>query len=302
MKDIKNIKSISQVHRLLGFSPPKHPLITLLDYSKMNIPSEMYNQHYSFEFYSISLKDFDCGLQYGRNHYDFEEGVLMFTAPNQVMLSERNHNEAETAIDGWVLYFHPDLIRATNLGKIIHQYNFFSYDVNEALHLSEKEKQILTNCVESIEYEYSQNIDNHSQTILVNNIELLLNYCVRFFERQFNTRTSRNKDIVTQFESILTDYFNADLAEKGLPTVQYCAEQVHLSPNYLSDLLKKETGKTAQEHIHLMIIDTAKNRLLNSNDSIKEIAYNLGFEYPHYFSRIFKSKTGYSPNSYRNLN
>lgn len=297
--DIIKVKTITQLHQLLGADSPKHPLISIIDYAKVNIAQEHFYQRFSTDFYSISLKGSECGMTYGRNHYDFEEGVMIFTAPNQVFALDTENQDWS----GWGLHFHPDLIRAANLGQHINNYSFFSYNAIEALHLSDKEKAIVLNCVNNIENEYNQYIDNYSQTLLISNLELLLNYCMRFFGRQFNTRTNHHQDIVTVFESYLYDYFNGnDLSEKGLPTVQDCAEKVNLSPNYLSDLLKKETGKTAQEHIHLMMLDKAKSLLMNSNRSVKEIAYDLGFEYPHYFSRIFKSKTGQTPVAYRNLN
>jgi AraC-like DNA-binding protein len=297
--DIIQIKTITQLHELIGGAKPKHPLISIIDYAKVEMPTENFHQRFSMDFYSISLKGGECGVTYGRKHFDFEEGIMVFTTPNQTITIE-NNNESYS---GWGMYIHPDLIRNSNLGQNINTYSFFSYNAVEALHLSDEEKAIVLNCVNNIENEYNQYIDNYSQTLLVSNLELLLNYCMRFFGRQFNTRTNHHQSIVAQFEGYLYDYFNANsLAEKGLPTVQDCAEQVNLSANYLSDLLKKETGKTAQEYIHLVLIDKAKTLLINSNLSVKEIAYDLGFEYPHYFSRIFKSKTGQTPIVYRNAN
>jgi AraC-like DNA-binding protein len=297
--DIIQIKTITQLHELIGGKKPKHPLISIIDFAKVEMPVENFYQRFSMDFYSISLKGSECGITYGRKHYDFEEGVMIFTAPNQTITLERN----DADYSGWGLYFHPDLIRNSNLGQNINNYSFFAYNAVEALHLSDEEKAVVLNCVNNIKNEYNQYIDNYSQTLLVSNLELLLNYSMRFFGRQFNTRTNHHQSIVTQIERYLTDYFqDNNLSEKGFPTVQDCAEQVNLSPNYLSDLLKKETGKTTQEHIHLMMIDKAKTLLINSNLSVKEIAYDLGFEYPHYFSRIFKSKTGQTPLEYRNLN
>lgn len=204
---------------------------------------------------------------------------------------------------GWGLFFHPDLIRSTSLNEKIKSSSFFNYEVSEALHLSEKEKNILFECVQKIEIELQENIDVHSQFIIVSTIELLLNYCSRFYGRQLITRSQNNKSIITQIENLLTKYFAAgNIKEQGLPTVKYLAEKVHLSPSYLSDLLKKETGKNAQEHIHFYIIDEAKNYLLHSAKNINEIAYDLGFEYPQYFNKLFKQKTGKTPMEYRNLN
>jgi AraC-like DNA-binding protein len=297
--DIIQVKTITQLHEMIGGEKPKHPLISIIDFSKVNMPAKNIQQRFRMDFYSISLKGGECGITYGRKHYDFEEGVMVFTAPNQIITVDNEGGD----YSGWGMYFHPDLIRHSNLGKQINEYSFFSYDSVEALHLSDEEKAIILNCVNNIKNEYNQYIDNYSQTLLVNNLELLLNYCMRFFGRQFNTRTNHHQSIVRQFENYVFDWFNDEASLKnGLPTVQDCAEQVNLSPNYLSDLLKKETGKTAQEHIHLLMIDKAKSLLANSTLSVKEIAYDLGFEYPHYFSRIFKSKTGQTPVAYRNLN
>jgi YesN/AraC family two-component response regulator len=203
----------------------------------------------------------------------------------------------------WGLFFHPDLLKGTSLAVKMKSYSFFSYNSNEALHLSDKEREMVTDIIKKIDYELSQNIDSHTQTLLVSNIELLLNYCDRFYDRQFITRSVGNKDILSRFESILSEYYQSEsLKEKGLPTVKFCADNLNLTPNYLSDLLKKETGKNAQEHIHYFLIEEAKNKLLASGDTVSEIAFALGFEYPQYFSRIFKKLTGYTPIEYRNLN
>ncbi|MFN3589536.1 MAG: helix-turn-helix domain-containing protein [Spirosomataceae bacterium] len=214
-----------------------------------------------------------------------------------------NEEEEREGKMGWGLFFHPDLIRATTLNEKLKDYTFFNYEVSEALHLSDKEKGVLYQCVQIIQSELQENIDVHSQYIIVSTIELLLNYCSRFYGRQMITRSQTNKSIISQIESVLTHYTSANtILEQGLPTVKYLAEQVHLSPSYLSDLLKKETGKNAQEHIHFYLIEEAKNLLLNSEKNINEIAYNLGFEYPQYFNTLFKKKTGRTPKEFRNLN
>lgn len=206
-------------------------------------------------------------------------------------------------MSGWGLFFHPDLIHGTSLGTKMKGYSFFSYETSEALHLSEKEKQTLNDIVHKIDAELSENIDQHSQTLIVSNIELLLNYCTRYYDRQFITRKKANSDLLAKVEDVLSEYFReADLSEKGLPTVKYLADQLHLSPNYLSDLLKRETGMNAQDRIHYHLIEEAKNSLLSSNKSVGELAFSLGFEYPQYFSRLFKSKTGMTPLEYRNMN
>ena len=226
----------------------------------------------------------------------------MCLAPKQMMIMDTEVEQRDDKL-GWGLFFHPDLIRGTSLGKAIKEYTFFSYETNEALHLSDKEKQTLYDIVQKIDMELSENIDRHSQKLIVSNIELLLNYCTRYYDRQFITRKAANSDILSKTEDILTEYFqSADLNKKGLPTVKYLAEKVHLSANYLSDLLKRETGMNAQDHIHYYLIEEAKNMLLNSDQSVGELSFALGFEYPQYFSRLFKAKTGMTPLEYRSMN
>jgi AraC-like DNA-binding protein len=239
-------------------------------------------------------------MKYGRKTIDFQEGNLICIAPRQVIEIDVEIEQKENML-GWGLFFHPDLIRATSLYEKINQMSFFSYEITEALHLSDKEKNILYETVQKIELELQENIDNYSQHILVSSIELLLNYCSRFYGRQLITRSQSNKTIVAQIESLLRSYFTVSDVN-ALPSVKYLAEQVHLSANYLSDLLKKETGKNAQEHIHFYLIEEAKSRLLNTPASINEVAYSLGFEYPQYFTKLFKQKTGHTPIEYRQLN
>ncbi len=238
---------------------------------------------------------------YGRNRYDFDEGVMIFTAPNQVQQVTKAQKLNE--IKGWMLFFHPDLIRNTSLRKNIDNYKFFDYDVHEALHLSDAEQQTITECVNMIKQEISERIDNHSQSVIASSLELLLNLSNRYYERQFTTRKNNNSDTVTKIEKLLKEYFKSDeLKNAGLPTVKYLADNVHLSASYLSDLLKKETGMNTQDHIHYYLIEEAKNILLNTNNSVSEVAYALGFEYPQYFSKLFKLKTGKTPVEYRTLN
>ncbi|GLB52464.1 AraC family transcriptional regulator [Neptunitalea chrysea] len=304
LKDFIKIETISEFHQVLGLEKPKHPLISVLRLGDARKNLEVENLKYLPSLYKISLKD-NCPysiVNYGRNSYDFQEGTMIFTAPNQVM--EYKKAETTKTDKGWILAFHPDLIRKSPLGQNIEDYSFFSYASNEALHLSEEERKTVTDIVEKIEKEISNNMDTHSQTLIISNVELLLNYCVRFYDRQFYTRTNLNQDIASQFEQFLKDYYNQDKQlELGIPTVQYCGESMNMSPKYLSDLLRKETGKSTQDHIHQYIIEKAKNRLLNSNESASQIAYALGFEYPQYFSKIFKKKTTMSPNEFRkNLN
>jgi AraC-like DNA-binding protein len=302
MKEVNHIKSISELNKVLNQEKPKHPLVSVVDLSKVESCGEN-KVKTTLGFYTIMLKTNSCGrLKYGREYYDFEEGTLVCIAPNQVAYID-NEGEKQNEVDGWGLFFHPDLIRGTSLGSKMKDYSFFSYEVNEALHVSEKEKETLNDCIKKIEAELSQNIDYHSSNLIVSNIELLLNYCLRYYDRQFITRKAKNKNVLSKFENVLTDYFQSGkLKENGLPTVKYCAEQLFLSSNYLSDLLKKETGKNAQDHIHHYLIEEAKTKLLNSKATVGEIACSLGFEYPQYFSKLFKSKTGTTPAEYRNLN
>jgi AraC-like DNA-binding protein len=241
-------------------------------------------------------------LRYGRQPYDFQEGSLICIAPKQVLTLD-NEVEKREDMTGWGLFFHPDLLRGSALGGKMPSYSFFSYEVAEALHLSDKEQGILNDCVRNIAGELEENIDRHSQTVLVSNIELLLNYCARYYDRQFITRKALGTGVVAQVEKLLDVYFHSDeLKGSGLPTVAFLAERVHLSAGYLSDLLKKETGMSAQDLIHYRLIEEAKTVLLNSNQSVSEIAYSLGFEYPQYFSRLFRQKTGKTPVEFRSGN
>lgn len=298
MSDIIRFDSLSQIHAAIGIEPPKHPLVSVIDVADFNVPAELIGQKVTGDFYVIMSKDKNCGMQYGRNYYDFEEGVLSFVAPNQVFAITEENPETK----GWLLFFHPDLIRKLNLGKSITSYSFFGYDVYEALHLSQKEESIMQDCIDKINFELDQNIDVHSQQLLVSNIELLLNYCKRFYDRQFNTRSVADSGIVSQVEQLIKLYYeDQKQLESGAPTTSYLADKVNLSANYLSDLLKKETGRNTKEHINEYIVNSAKNRLLQSSDSISTIAYDLGFNYPHYFSRMFKNKTGMTPNEFREI-
>lgn len=300
MNEIVKLNTVSEVHQFLGLTKPKHPLISVFRNGEVIKNLKVDHVKYALGLYQISLKD-NCPftiVRYGRNSYDFQEGTMVFTAPNQVI--ELRKEEEVHEDKGWTLIFHPDLIRKSDLGKKIDRYSFFSYSSNEALHLSDEERNTVTEIVDKIEREYSNNIDSHSQTLIISNLELLLNYCLRFYDRQFYTRTNLNQDVASEFEQMLKDYYKEDKQlEYGIPTVQYCGEAMHMSPKYLSDLLRKETGRGTQNHIHDFIIERAKNQLLNSNKSVSEIAYDLGFEYPQYFSKMFKKKTSMSPNEFR---
>lgn len=300
MKEITYINSIYNVHEALGLPKPKHPLISVFPFGKEQAATSSENFKYALDLFQISIKG-NCPFtisKYGRNSYDFQECSMLFTAPNQVL--EFNKEYRTNDDDCWTLVFHPDLIRKSELGKKIDKYAFFSYVSNEALHISEEERTTITDIVKKIKQEYSNNVDTHSQTLIISNLELLLNYCVRFYDRQFYTRTNLNQDVVSDFEQLLKTYYKEEKqVELGTPSVQYCAERMKMSPRYLSDLLKKETGKSTQEHIHHFIIEKAKNILLNSKQSASEIAYQLGFEYPQYFSKMFKKKTNLSPIEFR---
>jgi AraC-like DNA-binding protein len=298
--DIKNIASISQLHDIFGFDKPTHPLISIIDVSKWQIPEQFVGVKYTSNLYTIGLKDRSCGLQYGRNTYDFNEGVLIFTAPDQVQSVSKTQELNE--IQGWMLFFHPDLIRNTALGQTIEDYGFFSYDVHEALHLSEVEQKTITDCKVMVQNEISERIDNHSQTVIASFLEVLLNLSRRYYERQFNTRSAHNSDVVSQFHTLLNSYFKTGkFAEIGIPGIEYFSDKIHLSGNYLSDLLKKETSYTITDHVNNFIVEKAKTLLLNESETVSGIAYNLGFNYPHYFGRLFKSKTGMTPQEYRKL-
>lgn len=278
----------------------RHPLIAVVDFSQVNEDIQD-KTLLSCDFYSLICKSYNRNnIKYGRKIVDFQDGSLICMAPNQVLELE-NEIEPAAAISGWGLVFHPDLIRGTSLQEKMKEYSFFTYEVEEALHLSEKENEVLAECVSKIDRELNENIDVYSQMIIVSQIELLLNYCTRFYSRQFITRKNSNNAVVAQIEKILGSYFNTG-HEKRLPSVRELAEQVYLSPGYLSDLLKKETGKNAQDHIHFYLIEEAKNLLLGTQKSIGEIAYTLGFEYPQYFNKLFKQKTGKTPVEFRSLN
>jgi AraC-like DNA-binding protein len=298
------IDSISQAHQAMGLPKPKHPLVTVVHTKDFNTEMNFNGVKIINNLYQVTLKQLGCGnLFYGKNSYDYEEGTLVFTAPGQVTVFEGELPTETDSDEGWILAFHPDLIRKSKLSEKIDSYSFFHYDANEALHLSDEELNTIEQLLDKIVKEYSQNLDKHSQNLIISNIELLLDYCTRFYDRQFYTRTNLNSDVVSKFERLLKAYYGTEMvSEIGVPNVQYLANQLNLSSNYLSDLLKKETGKTAQEHIHLFVIERAKNSLLNSGRSISEVGYSLGFEYPQHFSNLFKLKTGMSPSEFRNLN
>lgn len=298
------INTISQAHQALGLPAPKHPLVSVVKTIDFKPMIDFRGLKVINNLYQITLKQLGCGnLMYGKNSYDYAEGTLVFTSPGQVTVFEGEMPLENQTDKGWTLAFHPDLIRKSKLSDKMDGYSFFQYDVNEALHLSDEELKTIEDLLDKITKEYSQNLDKHSQNLIISNIELLLDYCMRFYDRQFYTRTNLNTDIISRFERLLKSHFHInELQDIVIPTVHYLAQEMNFSSNYLSDLLKKETGKTTQEHIHLFVIERAKNILLNSRKSISEIGYSLGFEYPQHFSNLFKSKTGMSPSEFRNLN
>lgn len=296
--EIKKINSIGEYSALRG-AETLHPLINVLDYDNLAL---LEPASYNFGFYSIFLKDTKCGdLRYGKELYDYQEESLVFAAPGQVLTVDKYLPNVHPK--GKVLIVHPDFLKGTILSNILNDYTFFSYASNEALHMSRKEKKLILNMFETIEDELHQNLDKHSKTLVISHLQVLLNYSTRFYDRQFITREHVNKGILERFESILNNYFNSEkLQTVGIPTVAYCAEQLHLSANYFGDLIKRETSASAQEYIQEKVIDLAKEKIFDINKSISTIAYELGFKYPQHFTRLFKKKVGMSPVEYRNLN
>lgn len=297
MDDIINFSNIKE-YNVFNNNETLHPLVSVVNLDKAD-PRKLSRMRY--DFYTIFLKKIHCGdLRYGLDNYDYEEGTLIFLAPDQVIGQSRDEFYQPQGI---ALVFHPDLIAGTSLSKNINDYHFFSYAVKEALHLSEQEKKIIQDCFSKIEYELQHAIDKHSKQLIVSNIELFLNYCTRFYDRQFITREHVNKGILERFEALLDSYFSSDNPQNvGLPTVSWCADELHLSTNYFGDLIKKETSVSAQEYIQSKVINVAKERIYDQSKSISEIAYNLGFKYPQHFTRLFKQKTGLTPLEYRNSN
>ena len=273
-----------------------HPQVSVLDLSKADPRAGAPTY---FGFYTIFIKDVKCGdLRYGRHIYDYQEGTLVFFAPGQV--AGVDSNGAIFQPKGHALVFSEDFIHGTALGKHIQEYTFFGYQANEALHLSERERKIVLDCFAKIHFELEHAIDKHSKRLVVSNIELLLSYCIRFYDRQFITRDNVNKGVLEKFEELLNGYFQTDKpATIGLPSVAWCAGELNLSPNYFGDLIKKETGKSAQEFVQEKLIHIAKEKIFDIDKSISDIAYELGFKYPQHFTRLFKQKTGMSPNEYR---
>ena len=298
MEQVDRIDTVKKYNEYAGVDT-LHPLVSVINFNEI-----LTIQHFRryLGVYAIFLKNIKCGdIIYGCQPYDYDDGTLVFISPGQIYGIDSKG--VATKPSGYALVFHPDLLKGTSLDKNIKDYSFFSYEVNEALHLSKKERQTIIDCLKKIEEEIQQNIDKHSKTLIVSNIELFMNYCQRFYDRQFITRSNENKNILVRFENLLNDYFKSGKAANlGLPTVAYCAEELHLSSNYFGDLIKKETGNTALDYIQTKLIDEAKSKIFDYSKSINEVASYLGFKYQQHFSRLFKQKTGVTPNEYRNLN
>ncbi|MBC6493052.1 helix-turn-helix domain-containing protein [Flavihumibacter stibioxidans] len=294
MEDIIKFDTVGQ-YNVFNNNETLHPLVGVVDLSKAS-PRKM--SRMSYGFYTVFLKEIKCGdLRYGCSKYDYDQGTLIFLAPGQVIGSAGDEYYQP---QGLALVFHPDFIHGTSLGRHINDYTFFSYAINEALHLSERERQIILDCFSKISYELEHGVDKHSKKLIVTNIELFLNYCIRFYDRQFITRENSVKGIVERFETLLNHFFASDKPQTvGLPSVAYCAGELNLSANYFGDLIKKETGKSAHEYIQLKLIEAAKEKIFDSKKSVSEIAYELGFKYPQHFTRVFKQRVGVTPGEYR---
>ena len=295
MNDIIKLDTVDKYNQLFGLET-LHPLVSVIDLSE----TTRFPNHFTINYgmYALFLKDARCGdIRYGRQTYDYQEGTVVSFAPGQVVETEMEEGTRPMAKG---ILFHPDLIKGTSLGEEIKSYTFFSYKSNEALHLSEEEKGIFLDCLAKIKRELTHTIDKLTKRLIARNIQLLLDYCMRFYERQFVTRATVNKDVLSRFETLLDAYFQSGKPQdEGLPTVKYFAERVFLSPNYFGDLIKKETGKTPQEYIQDKLIDTAKERIAGSDMTISQIADELGFQYSQHFNRVFKKRVGITPNEYR---
>lgn len=301
MQELKRFKNISDYHKFANLSSPEHPLISLIDYSLINYSSNNQNNlKWIQDYYTIGLKrNVPYKFFYGQQQYDFDEGIMTFIAPNQVMSLTENPNIKHNPT-GWLLLIHPDFLWNSHLATKIKKYDFFEYSINEALFLSEKEEQIMIDILQNIQHEYQSNIDEFSQKIVISHIEVLLNYANRYYNRQFITRKISNHHIVNKLEVLLNNYFEQEsLIDEGIPTVTWIASQLNFSPNYLSNLLKSITGQSTQNHIHNKVIEEAKKQLSSTQLSISEIAYHLGFEHVPSFSKLFKNKTAMSPLEFR---
>lgn len=296
MDNIVNLESVDRYNSMYGLET-LHPLVSVVDLTKAT--KIINHTQMNYGVYALFLKQTkSCDLKYGRRSYDYQEGTIVCFAPGQTVRVDMIEDEITPEVYGIV--FHPDLIRGTSLAKSIKNYTFFSYAVNEALHLSDQEKEIVMDCLKKINIELEHAIDKHSKALIAMNIELLLNYCMRFYERQFITRSDANKDALTKFEQLLNEYFLSKLPmQEGLPSVKYFADKICLSSNYFGDMVKKETGKTPQEHIQDKVIEMAKEHIAETDETVSQIAYTLGFQYPQHLCRLFKKRVGCTPNEYR---
>ncbi|WP_195350233.1 helix-turn-helix domain-containing protein [Bacteroides nordii] len=296
MDNIVNLESVDRYNSMYGLET-LHPLVSVVDLTKAT--KIINHTQMNYGVYALFLKQTkSCDLKYGRRSYDYQEGTIVCFAPGQTVRVDMIEDEITPEVYGIV--FHPDLIRGTFLAKSMKNYTFFSYAVNEALHLSDQEKEIVMDCLKKISIELEHAIDKHSKALIAMNIELLLNYCMRFYERQFITRSNANKDALTKFEQLLNEYFLSKLPmQEGLPSVKYFADKICLSSNYFGDMVKKETGKTPQEHIQDKVIEMAKEHIVETNETVSQIAYTLGFQYPQHLCRLFKKRVGCTPNEYR---
>lgn len=292
------INSISELHSFLNLKRPTHPLVSVINFADIKPEEAVDPQSIVYNFYTIHLKkNCDAKIKYGQQYYDFNSGVMVFFEPKQMLVAE---NQCSPTSEGWMLVIHPDFILGHSLVKKIREYGFFSYAVNEALHISDKEESIISEVVQNVKEELEKLTDHYTQDVVISHIELLLNYCNRFYNRQFVTRKTANKEVLSNLENLINDYFDNKLAEKsGIPSVQYFADKLHVSSNYLSDILRSLTGQNTKQHIHNRLIDKAKELLSTTELSVSEIAYQLGFEHPQSFHKLFKSKTQISPSKFR---
>lgn len=296
MSSIFQLNEVDQYNQLYGLET-LHPLVSVVDLNKATRPVDVIRLRYGV--YALFLKlEKACDIKYGRQSYDYKEGTIVAFAPGQT--AETTSTTDSIQSNAYGIVFHPDLLRGTSLGKNIRKYTFFSYEINEALHLSVQEQEIVLDCLRIIRKELELGVDSHSKELIAMHIELLLGYCMRFYDRQFITRAKVNHDVLTRFESLLDEYFDNGTAEQdGLPSVRYFADKLCLSPNYFGDLLKRETGKSPHDRIQEKIIELAKERISASPDTVSEIAYSLGFQYPQHLCRLFKKRVGCTPNEYR---
>ncbi|MGC5744420.1 helix-turn-helix domain-containing protein [Chryseobacterium sp. NFX27] len=299
MKTPEKVSSISMLHQFLGLKRPANPLISVFNFDDVKLEPETILSAVTTDFYVIALKK-DCAggkCRYGQQYYDFDEGIMYFIAPNQVLHFE---DVLLNGVKGFVLVVHPDFLHGYGLASHIKEYGYFSYSANEALHLSEKEEKSIVDIIANVEQEVAGNMDSFTQDLLISNLDLLLKYCDRYYNRQFLTRKKANSDLLSKLEALLDDYFkNEKLILNGIPTVHSIAEQLHISANYLSDMLRIQTGQTTQQHIQQRLIEKAKEMLSTTELSVSEIAYHLGFEHPQSFHRLFKSRTSVSPLEFR---